>query len=151
MVTKTYEAYEDNSGRIYIYALDGARPVWGQTYYGNEDEAGQDWCGLMVQGLDPLREGWEGIEPDELEGIYYGSTARQIADSELGWDNYTMGVMLGECGEAGRLFAIAAGAAYRCPECGEVCQTVRDTRYPESWVVPARCECCGADLTDCEL
>lgn len=146
----TYEAYEDNSGMIYIYALGGERPVWGQTYYGHEYEAAQDYDGLVVQCLDPLSEGWEGIDPDRLTDVYHESTARQIADSELGGDDYPLGIMLGECGEAGRLFAIHAGAAYRCPECGEVCQTVRDVHYPDSWVTPPRCECCGADLTDCE-
>lgn len=147
----TYEAYEDNAGRIYIYALDGERPIWGQTYYEHEYEAAQDWGGLVVQDLDPLSEGWEGIDPDKLTDVYYESTARQIADSGMCGDDYPLGIMLGECGEAGRLFAIAAGAAYRCPECGEVCQTVRDVTYPNSWAVPRCCECCGADLTDCEL
>lgn len=149
MADKTYEAYEDNDGRLYIYAFDDMRPVWGQTYYGHEYEAAQDWVGLVVQGFDPVDEGWEGIEQDELEGIYYGSTARQIADS--GWESEPVGVDLDRCAVAGKLFAIAAGAAYRCPECGEVCPTVRDVRYPDTWATPPRCECCGADLTDHEL
>ena len=155
MVDYCCEAYEDNAGRLLIVALEETgkelRPVWGATYYGREDEAAQDWAGLVVQGLDPLREGWEGIEPDRIAELYHESTARMIAGDDWDGDDYPLGIDLDRCGEAGRLFAIAAGAAYRCPECGEVCQTVRDVIYPGSWAVPRCCECCGASLTDCEL
>lgn len=148
MAYETYEAYEDNAGRLYIYALDGANPVWGQTYYGHDYEAAQDWGGLVVQGFDPVEERWEGIDPDKLAEVYYGSTARQIADSDLSGDDYPLGIMLSECGEAGKLFAIEAGAAYRCPECGEVLPTVRELN---SWRVPRLCACCDASLTDHEI
>lgn len=148
------EVYEDNAGRLLIVALEETgeelRPVWGATYYGREDEAGQDWAGLVVQGLDPVREGWEGLTPDDLARAYYcDDWAHQIADSED--RDAPLGVNLDRCGEAGRLFAIAAGAAYRCPECGETLPTVRDVHYPDTWTAPERCECCGADLTGYEL
>lgn len=165
MIDKSYEAYESNSGSIQIYAAEEREGeivlVWGASYYGERDRlgytgeeyAGMDWHALMVQGLDPLREGWEGMEPDEIVSAYsddvVGST--KIADSGWSGDDYPLGVDLDSCCEAGKLFAIAAGAAYRCPECGEVCQTVRDTCYPNSWTTPPRCDCCGADLTDHEL
>ena len=151
MVDYCCEVYEDNAGRLLIVALEETgeelRPVWGATYYGREDEAGQDWAGLIVQGLDPVREGWEGLSPDDLARDYSGGFGRQVADSSVSGDDYPLGVMLGECGEAGRLFAIAAGAAYRCPECGETLPTVRDVHYPDTWAAPERCACCDADLT----
>lgn len=151
MTAKTIsaECYEDNAGRLLIVALEetnGEEPelVWGATYYGQENEAAQDWGGLVVQGLDPVADGWEGLGADELERAYYeDSWAHQIADS--GWGD-PVGIDLGRCGEAGKRFAIEAGAAYECPECGEVCPTVRDVVYPNSWVEPERCECCGAAL-----
>ena len=153
------EVYEDNAGRLLIVALEETgeelRPVWGATYYGEADRlgytgeeyAGMDWHALMVQGLDPVREGWEGLSPDDLARDYYGGFGRRIADSSASGDDYPLGVMLFKCGEAGKLFAIAAGAAYRCPECGETLPTVRDVNYPDNWTVPERCECCDADLT----
>lgn len=150
MVDYCCEAYEGNNGDLLLVALeetgDELRPVWGATYYGREDEAGQDWAGLVVQGLDPVREGWEGLGPEDLARDYYGSSWRQIADSSDA-ESLPLGVDLDRCGEAGRLFAIAAGAAYRCPECGETLPTVRDVHHPDTWTTPERCECCDADLT----
>lgn len=150
MVDYCCEAYEDNAGRLFVVALEETgeelRPVWGATYYGREDEAGQDWVGLVVQGLDPAREGWEGLSPDDLARACADDWAHQIADSSDA-DALPLGVDLDRCGEAGKLFAIAAGAAYRCPECGETLPTVRDVHHPDTWTAPERCECCDADLT----
>lgn len=158
MVDYCCEAYEGNDGTLFLVALEETgeelRPVWGATYYGERDRngytgeeyAGMDWVGLIVQGLDPVREGWEGLSPEDLARDYYGSSWRQIADSSDA-ESLPLGVDLDRCGEAGKLFAIAAGAAYRCPECGETLPTVRDVHYPNSWTVPDRCECCEADLT----
>lgn len=150
MVDHCCEAYEDNAGRLLIVALEETgeelRPVWGATYYGREDEAGQDWAGIIVQGLDPVREGWEGLGTDDLaRACYCDDWAHQIADSED--RDAPLGVDLDRCGEAGKLFAISAGAAYRCPECGETLPTVRDVHHPDTWTAPERCECCDADLT----
>ena len=154
MAYEAYEAYESNNGTLAIFAIeerDGEIvPVWGQTYYGNEDEAAQDWCGLVVQGLNPLRECWEGMSADDLRSAYYcDQWDHMIADSTE--YDLPLGIDIDRCQGAGKLFAIAAGAAYRCPECGEVCQTVRDVTYPNDWAVPRCCECCGASLTSYEL
>ena len=150
MVDYCCEVYEGDNGDLLLVALEETgeelRPVWGQTYYGHEYEAGQDWAGLVVQGLDPVREGWEGLSPDDLARACAGDWAHQIADSSDA-DALPLGVNLDRCGEAGKLFAIAAGAAYRCPECGETLTTVRDVHHPDTWTAPERCECCDADLT----
>lgn len=153
MTDRIYEAYEDNAGTLYICALADGRPVWGQMYYldrdhwghTGEDYAGMDWAGLVVQGCDPVAEGWEGVDPGELWEVCDYSDGRQIADSSACAD-HPLGVMLDRCGEVGRLFAVASGAAYRCPECGETLPTVRDVHHPDTWVTPHACKCCGAPL-----
>ena len=157
MVDYCFEAYEDNSGQLFLVALEETgeelRPVWGAIYYGErdymghtgEEYAGMDWVGLVVQGLDPVREGWEGLSPDDLARACANDWAHQIADSSDA-EALPLGVDLDRCGEAGKLFAIAAGAAYRCPECGETLPTVRDVHQPDTWTAPERCECCDADL-----
>lgn len=153
MTDRTCEAYEDSAGRLYLYTLADGRPVWGATYYGErdymgytgEEYAGMDWAALVVQGCDPVAEGWEGIDPAELMKLCDYSDAWQIADSTA-CAGHPLGVTLGRCGEAGRLFAIAAGAAYRCPECGETLPAVRDVHHPNTWVTPHTCECCEAPL-----
>lgn len=150
MPAYVYEVHEDSIGTLFIVALEDAgdelRPAWGATYYGHEDEAGQDWAGLIVQGLDPVREGWEGLAPDDLARAYYeDSWAHQVADSR-DVERLPLGVALDWCGEAGKLFAVAAGAAYRCHECGETLPTVRDVHHPDTWTAPERCECCDAPL-----
>lgn len=155
----SYEMHEDGAGALYVYACvmagpsDEPVPVWGARYYGERDRlgytgeeyAGMDWAGLVAQGIDPLREGWEGMPSDELARCYGETCGDYVALSE--WDGiYPLGLDVDCCGEAGRLAAIATGAAYRCPECGEVLPTVRDVRYPDTWATPPRCECCGAAL-----
>lgn len=157
----SYEMDEDGAGALYVYACvtagpsDEPVPVWGARYYGERDRlgytgeeyAGMDWAGLVAQGLDPLREGWEGMPREELASCYGETCGDYVALSEWG-EVYPLGLDVTRCGEAGRLAAIAAGAAYHCPECGEVRPTVRDARHPGAWVTPPRCEFCGADLTD---
>lgn len=160
----TYQAYEDNAGGLHLFALaeDGA-PVWGDYYYGardnlgyaGEDYAGMDWHALMVQGLDPVREGWAGLCYWPHDGADMSvmladahecaERARLIADSD-DMCRLPYGVDLDACVEAGRLFAVAAGAAYECPECGEVVPAVRDLHYPDRWTAPRRCDCCGSEL-----
>lgn len=150
MTDRAYEAYESGDGTLAIFAIeerDGEIvPVWGQTYHGHEYEAAQDWGGLVVQGLDPVAEEWEGLEPEELRRYSVDAWDHMIADSEE--RDLPLGVDLDRCQVAGKLFAIEAGAAYRCPECGEVLPTVRELN---SWRVPRLCECCGASLTGYEL
>ena len=161
MADYRYEVCEDNAGRLIIVALDEsgdeARAVWAATYYGEaagsdtrdypgESLAGADWVGLVVQGLDPVLDGWDGLGPDDLASAYYEDRwAHQIADSSDA-EALPLGVDLDRCGEAGKLFAISAGAAYRCPECGETLPTVRDVHHPDTWTAPERCECCDALL-----
>lgn len=162
MIDKSYEAYESNDGSIKIYAVEEREgeivTIWGASYYGERDRlgytgeeyAGMDWHAIMVQGLDPLREGWEGMGPDELARSYSDDVlgSKHIADYSWYGDDYPLGVDLDSCCEAGKRFAIAVGAAYRCPECGEVLPTVRELN---SWSVPRLCACCDASLTDYEL
>ena len=136
--------YEDQGGTLYIFALNGYRPVWAATYYGREDEAGADWCALIVQGLDPLADDWEGIDLDEAVRLY-ACPLRMIADSEA-IDRRPLGVYLDECMTAGKEMAVAAGAAYQCAWCGEISPMMRDATY-DRWIKPDRCECCGAPLS----
>lgn len=160
----TYQAYEDGAGGLHLFALaeDGA-PVWGDYYYGEgcadtysgEERAAADWGGLVVQCIDPVREGWAGLGYWPHDGADMSAmladyhecedTARLIADSD-DMGRLALGIDLDACGDAGRIFAVAAGAAYECPECGEVVPAVRRVHYPDRWTAPDACPCCGADL-----
>lgn len=142
-MTRSYEAYEDERGEIFIFALEDYRPIWASDYGCTGYEAGADWCALIVQGCDPVADGWEGFGPDEAAHLY-DRPLRMIADSEA-TDRRPLGVHLDECGEAGEVMAVAAGAAYHCAWCGEVRPTVHDATY-DRWGMPDRCECCGAPL-----
>ena len=141
---RTYEAYETNAGMLAIFALDGDRVAWSMGYHGAEYEAAQDWCGLIVQGLDPMREGWDdgALDLGEFEGL-----ARKIGDSR--WDHLPLGVDVDRCGRAGQMFAMHAGAASICSECGSIIPAVRGVDYPDSWRQLGTCPACGSEtLTD---
>lgn len=141
----TYEAYEDNAGGLHIFVFDGDAVVLGFYHNGQEYEAAQDWCGLMVQGLDPVAEGWEADGDIDLDADYESCAgAVQIASSE--WENFPLGIDTDELGAAGTLFAIECGVLYRCPECGEVGKCCAEyTGGPLR--APERCEACGAELS----
>ena len=143
-MTRSYEMYEDQGGTLYIFALDDYRPMWAATYYGRDDEAGADWCALIVQGCDPVADGWEGIALDEAVRLY-ACPLRMIADSEA-TDRRPLGVYLDECMSAGKDMAVAAGAAYKCVWCGEISPIVRRAGSPDGWGMPDRCGVCGAPL-----
>lgn len=143
-MTRSYEAYEDQGGMLYVFALEDYRPVWAATYYGREDEAGADWCGLIVQGCDPVADGWEGVDPDEAARLY-ADPLRMIADSEA-TDRRPLGVFLDQCMTAGKEMAVAAGAAYKCVWCGEISPIVGRGGSLGGWDKPDRCEICGAPL-----
>ncbi len=75
------EVYEDNAGALHLFAFghDG-EIVYAAHYWGCEDQAAADYCGLVVQGIDPVSEGWEGMEPDEAARDFdYVSDAWPIA------------------------------------------------------------------------
>ena len=107
MIDRAFECYEDNAGRLFVVALEETgeelRPVWGATYYGERDRlgytgeeyAGMDWAGLVVQGLDPVREGWEGLTPDDLARCCCDDRWTKIADSS-DWER-PVGVNLDRC------------------------------------------------------
>ena len=87
------EAYEDNAGGITLYAYDGDQVVWSGSYYGNEDEAAQDFAGIAEQGIDPVEAGWESAELDpdaELGDLfansewYDGAYSSMFRSSHLG-------------------------------------------------------------------
>lgn len=143
-MTRSYEAYEDQGGTLYIFALDDYIPVWSATYYGRDDEAGADWCGIVVQGCNPVADGWEGVDLAEAERLYT-YPLRMIADSEA-TDRRPLGVYLDQCMSAGKDMAVAAGAAYQCARCGEIHPIVSRTSLPGGWDEPDRCESCGAPL-----
>ena len=146
-MTRSYEAYEDQGGTLYIFAFEGEcpRPIWAATYYGRDDDAGADWCALIVQGCDPVEDGWEGVERVEATRLY-DCPLRMIGNStDADARCLPLGILLTECMSAGKDMAVAAGAAYKCQECGEILPTVRDAAY-DRWVKPDRCESCGAPL-----
>lgn len=123
----TYHAYEDGAGGLHLFALDDSgAPVWGDYYYGEgsahdysgEERAAADWCALLVQGIDPVREGWAGLGYYPHEGADLtamqadahecADVARLIADSDdAGWR--PLGVDVDALGAAGKLFASALG------------------------------------------
>lgn len=141
-MAKSYEAYEGQSS-IYIFALEDYHPVWAATYFRRADEAGADWCAIIVQGCDPVADGWEGMELDRAARLY-DFLLWLIGDSTDA-DRLPLGIDLGQCMSAGDDMAVAAGAAYKCPECGEILPTVRDATY-DRWIKPDRCGSCGAPL-----
>ena len=107
------EVYEDNAGELYIFALKQDAPVWGATYYEDSSDGmtgpemcAADYVGLTMQGLDPLAEGWDGV--DSPIALYDAMRdCRTIASSDDTWRE--QGVWLDGCGIAGRQFAAALG------------------------------------------
>lgn len=55
------EAYVDNADGVYVLQLDGERVRWAAAYHGADgaDMAAMDFCGLAVQCIDPIEDGWE--------------------------------------------------------------------------------------------
>lgn len=55
------EAYVDNGEGVYVFQLDGNRVRWAAAYHGADgaDMAAMDFCGLAVQCIDPIEDGWE--------------------------------------------------------------------------------------------
>lgn len=101
------EAYEDNAGMIHLFAVEGEEPVWGCAYYGDDEvrTAAADMVGIAVQGLDPVREGWDGMDPAALAEDYAGFLGCPVATSvggELFGD-------FGSCGHAAALLGRELG------------------------------------------
>ena len=88
------EVYEDSAGALRLFVTEGDAVAWAARYFGDEDVAAADYCGIVVQGLDPVAEGWEGM-PAEL-----ASTLFADASDPLGID-------LGGAGLAGERFVRA--------------------------------------------
>lgn len=55
------EAYVDNADGVYLFQLDGERVRWAARYEGLDgaDLAAMDFCGLTVQDIDPIADGWD--------------------------------------------------------------------------------------------
>ena len=155
-----FEAYEDNAGSIHLFGLDGERVAWGQTYsaaladiYSGWDFpelAGMDWAHIVLCGESPVLSGWDNLPG--REGLYRELTevfpAKQIADS--GWTHYPLGIDLASCCRGGQAFAIAAGVACRCPECGELLPARMDSS-PCGFSLPTTCDACDATFALADL
>lgn len=101
------EAYEDNAGMIHLFAVEGEEPVWGCAYYGDDEVrmAAADMVGIAVQGLDPVHEGWDGMDPAALAEDYAGFLGCSVATSIGGelFGNF------GSCGHAAALLGRELG------------------------------------------
>lgn len=135
---------------LHLYALSHDTPVWGAIYGGavRVSWCGFDWRRLALQGLAPAH-GNAITDPRTLADMYEEDTrsAHLLADSSLldsrplGMDPDFTGVDVLSFDAHGRAgaFALAAFAAYECPDCGKV--------LPEPVHGKAtRCAACGADL-----
>lgn len=139
---RVYEAYEDNAGGLAIFALDDGRAVWSGNYYGREVDMAVDWGNIVLAHMDPIAEGWDdaGLDLDDWMGLL-------IADSE--WDGLPYGIDIDQCGEAGQLFALHAGASSWCPGCGSIIHAIHDDDRLSGWDVVRTCPVCGEDTLVC--
>lgn len=153
-----YDAYEDNAGNIYLFGFgDDGDVEWAQVYRSDmvdlrsgwtlPELAGADWAHIMLTGEEPIENGWDNLGKAERIDLCRELTedvpATLIAHSR--WSQHPMGIWLEPCGNSGIDFAIAAGVAARCPECGEIVPAVLDGS-PDGFSIPRACEACGCEL-----
>lgn len=113
----TTELYEDKGGALLLFALRDGGPVWGGAYYDYVDGhdpaevAATAYVGLTVQGIDPIAEGWEGVDDpaglyDEVTDLWcwHAGVMTLIACSD--WiGQLPLGVDVSACGFGDREFA----------------------------------------------
>lgn len=105
-----YESERAWPEELSLFALDTetGELVWGETFR-DMDEAAQTWVGLLLQGFDPVKDGWipsEGFEDEYRHCHDYFP----IADSDC-WDGIDgqLGISEPYLGGAGRRFAALCG------------------------------------------
>ena len=143
------ELWETNAGGLALFLLDDSAPLWGCDYYGGPDSegcAGRDYTGLVVQGCDPVFDGWDGYASDDLMPAYLDMSrwGTLIATDRCG-ETHALGFDLSLCGVAGHKAAEAAGAVVTCPVCG---MEITADYIPHCCAVklPCCCHWCGAEL-----
>lgn len=62
----TFDVYRDDGGGVSMFALDADDTlVWG-AYYDHMDIAGKDYSLAALKGADPVADGWDGLDAEEL-------------------------------------------------------------------------------------
>lgn len=133
---RTFKAFEDNAGGLVIFEFEDGKQVWACSYTGRESDMGVEWDDIVLAKCDPVADEWEQNDIDAADWLGW-----QIADST--WDHVPHGIDVDACGVAGRLFAMHAGAASYCHECGFVIPAERDDYAPSGWHALEKCPSCG--------
>ena len=102
------EVYEDSAGTLHLFVTEGGDVAWAARYFGDEDVAAADYCGIVVQGLDPVAEGWEGMPADLAAADFEQAAAgRPLASTLFADASDPLGIDLGGAGLAGERFVRA--------------------------------------------
>lgn len=82
------EAYIDNADGVYVFQLEGERVRWAVSYRGTDgaEMAAADFAAIAVQCMDPVEEGWEYGELDDLDmaqAVYNQGYLELVASTDL--------------------------------------------------------------------
>lgn len=82
------EAYIDNADGIYVFQLDGERVRWATWWRGTDgaELASEDFCGITVQCIDPIEDGWglgDYESLDQAQADYDQGYMELVASSDL--------------------------------------------------------------------
>lgn len=137
---KTFKVYEDNAGGLVLFEFEDGKQVWACYYYGLESNLGVDWDDIVLAKRDSMTvDGWDSCDIDAEE--FVEEISKQIADRA--WDHVPYGIDVDACGTAGRLFAMHAGAASYCRDCGCIIPAELDNYAPSGWHALEKCPTCG--------